>query len=159
MKFPLNTLVFGALVLVVGAGCSSPRKTRLAWTGGAFVAGALVGAAAAPKNERPELHSLYWAGLAGVGGALIGDLLSSEESERLRIENEKLRADLELVNSANRVLLKEGKGYFKNSQGEEVFPSGKARWRLYQVDRWVKDGPDRLIHQDKVVEILPAESK
>lgn len=152
----LLTLLAGSLL-----GCASARKTRMAWTAGAFTAGAAVGAASAPENERRELHSLYWAGLLGVGAALLGEVLLSDEkeAEALRLENEKLRAEMELIQSANRVLLKEGKGYFKTSQGEESFPVGKAKWRLYQIDRWVKDGPDRLYHQDRMVEIIPAESK
>lgn len=146
--------------MALQAGCATARKTRLAWTGAAFVGGAAVGAASAPEDERTELHSLYWAGLVGVSAALLGEVFFSDEeaNEKLRLENDKLKSEIELINSANRVLLKEGKGYFKNSKGEEVFPSGKARWRLYQVDRWVKDGPDRLYHQDRAVEILPAES-
>lgn len=152
--------LFLILLTLVLTSCSTARKTRVAWTSGAFVVGAAVGGASAPENERPELHSLYWAGLLGVTAALLGEVFFSDEeaNEKLRLENDKLRTEMELINSANRVLLKEGKGYFKNSKGEEVFPSGKARWRLYQVDRWVKDGPNRLYHQDRAVEILPAES-
>lgn len=160
MHWLLRSLI-PCLLLGLIAGCASARKTRMAWTGGAFVTGAAVGAASAPENERRELHSLYWAGLLGVGAALLGEVLLSDEqeSEKLRLENEKLRAEMELIQSANRVLLKEGKGYFKTSQGEETFPVGKAKWRLYQIDRWVKDGPDRLYHQDRMVEIVPSESK
>lgn len=140
--------------------CSTPRKSRLALASAGFVAGAGVGSVTAPKNERRELHALYWAGLLGLAGFVAGEFYFSDEREleTLRLENSKLHAEMELFRNANTVLLKQGKGYFKGTAGEEYFEGGKARWRLYQVDRWHKDGPNRLYHVDRLVELLPAEA-
>ena len=142
-------------------GCATARKSRLLLTGASFVAGGVIGASTTPEDERRELHALYGAGLAGVAAAVAGEFLfnDDESGEKARLENEKLRAELELVQNANKVLLKEGQGYFKNNSGEQLFQSGRARWRLYQTDRWVKDGPQRLYHQDKMVELAPEDSK
>lgn len=146
-----------AMTLALAA-CSTPRKSRLAIGAGGFVVGLGVGAAVAPKDERSELHAMYWAGLLGLAGLIASEFYFSEadESARLKLENEKLQADMELMRNANTVLLKQGQGYFKGASGEEYFQSGKAKWRLYQVDKWNKDGPNRLIHTDRMVELLPA---
>jgi hypothetical protein len=103
---------------------------------------------------------MYWGGILGIAGALISNYYFSEENERekMQLENGKLKAEMDLLQNANTVLLKEGRGYFKNSTGEEYFQSGKAKWRLYQVDKWTKDGPNRLFHQDRMVELIPLES-
>lgn len=154
--FRLLTLM---LILSSVLGCATSRQKRLSFTGAGFVAGAALGGATAPAHERKELHALYWGGLVAVAASVLGDFLWSSEDEaaRLKLENEKLKADFELLQNAKTVLLREGEGRFKTPAGSDVqLPSGKARWRLYEVDRWVKDGPDKLVHQDKVVEILPA---
>jgi hypothetical protein len=147
-----------AFVLNMGlVGCASNTSKRWLATGAGFSAGLALGTATAPAGERKELHSVYWGALLGLGVSLVAGEIWNDEDEiaRLRHENRNLGLQLELIQNANTVLLKEGKGYFKSAQGEELFSSGKARWRLYQIDRWVRAGPNQLFHQDKMVELLP----
>lgn len=154
----MSARIVGIAVLCLAlAACSSPRKSRIALTSGAAVGGFAIGGAVAPADERRELHALYWAGLLGVAAAIAGEFYFSEEDdlERVRLENDKLKAEMELMRNANTVLLKQGQGYFKGAAGEEYFQGGKAKWRLYQIDRWQREGPNRLYHQDRMVELLP----
>lgn len=150
-----SLLVFSLLVIQIG--CATNREKRWLTTGAAFTAGLGVGAASAPAGERKELHSVYWGALLGLGAALISQEIFSDEKEveRLALENQKLGLQLNLIQNANSILLREGKGYFKSPTGEELFSSGKAKWRLYQIDKWVKNGPNQLFHQDRMVELLP----
>lgn len=152
-----SPFLFSVLLALIFTGCATSKKSRLALTSGAFVVGAGIGQATAPKDERKELHAMYWGGLLGLTAAIVGQFVYDEEKEleTARLENAKLKADLELIQNSNKVLLKEGKGYFKSSTGEEYFQSGKAKWRIYQIDQWVKDGPHKLFHQDKMVELVP----
>lgn len=138
-------------------GCASNRANRWITTGAGFATGFAVGTATAPAGERKELHSVYWGALVGLGAALVAGEVFSDEAEisKLRQENKNLGLQLELIQNANTILLKEGKGYFKSPGGEELFSSGKARWRLYQIDKWVRSGPNQLFHQDKMVELVP----
>jgi hypothetical protein len=150
----------GLVLAVALAGCATNRQSRWLTTGSATAVGLGLGAAAAPANERKELHAVYWGALAGLGAALISQEIFSDEkeTERLQLENQKLSLQLDLIQNANTVLLREGKGYFKAPTGEELFSSGKAKWRLYQIDKWVKAGPNQIFHQDRMVELLPLES-
>lgn len=158
MSFLKSALFLFAFTLVLSS-CQTPLKSRLAATGSAAAAGLVFGAATAPKNERTELHAVYWGGLFGLGAAVISNYVYNDEAQLKtnQLENEKLKAQLSLINQANQVLLKEGKGYFKNSEGQSLFDGGKAKWRLYQVDQWEKDGPNRMFHKDKILEIVPSE--
>lgn len=156
----IRSLIFGiavCFVILAQAGCATNRQKRWTATGTAFAAGVGIGAASAPSNERKELHAVYWGALLGLGAALISQEVFSDENEteKLTLENQKLSLQLDLIQNANTVLLKEGKGYFKSPTGEELFSSGKAKWRLYQIDKWTKNGPNQLFHQDKMVELLP----
>lgn len=154
-KFP-SAFVLCAVILAQ-AGCATNREKRWAATGAAVMAGVGIGSASAPANERKELHAVYWGALLGLGAALISQEVFSDEgeAERLRLENQKLGLQLDMIQNANTVLLREGKGYFKSPTGEELFSSGKAKWRLYQIDKWTKNGPNQLFHQDRMVELLP----
>jgi hypothetical protein len=157
----LKILNFQSLVLslLILTSCQTPLKSRLAATGGAAGLGYVLGATTAPKNERTELHGMYWAGILGLTAAIASNYIYNDEAKlkASQLENEKLKAQLDLINQANQVLLKEGKGYFKNSSGESLFQNGKAKWRLYQIDQWEKDGPNKMYHKDKVLEIIPTE--
>lgn len=147
-------LIFGMLSL---QGCATHRGNRWLAAGAGVGTGFLVGSATAPVGERKELHSVYWASLLGLTASLIAGEVFSDEAQvaKLRQENKNLELQLELIQSAGTVLLREGKGYFKSPSGEELFSSGKAKWRLYQIDKWVRSGPNQLFHQDKMVELLP----
>ncbi len=153
-------LSFALLCLcTLQTGCATNRQKRWAITGSAIGAGLAIGTASAPPTERKELHAVYWGALLGLGAALISQEIFSDEAdaERLSLENQKLNLQMDLIKNANTVLLREGKGYFKSPTGEELFSSGKAKWRIYQIDKWVKSEPNRLFHQDRMVELLPIE--
>jgi hypothetical protein len=147
-------LLFGMFTI---QGCATHRGNRWIATGAGVGTGFLVGSATAPAGERKELHSVYWASLLGLTASLIASEVFSDEAQvdKLTQENKNLGLQLELIQNAGNVLLREGKGYFKSPTGEELFSSGKAKWRLYQIDKWVRSGPNRLFHQDKMVELLP----
>lgn len=142
----------------LATGCATPRKSRLVASGTGFALGLGVGAATAPKDENPSLHAMYWAGLLGLGALVASEFYFSEqdEVEKMRLENQKLQAEMEFMRNANTVLLKQGQGYFKGAAGDEYFQGAQAKWRLYQADRWIKEGPNRLFHADRIVEILPS---
>lgn len=150
--------IFIIFCLLLSVSCATPRKSRMALVGGSFGAGALLGYQAAPQNERPEMHGMYWASFLGLVAALIGEFFWSDEeaTTRAQLENDRLKAELELINSANKVLLKQGDGHFKSdAPSSDAALSGKGKWRLYQTDRWLKEGPNQLFHVDKTIEILP----
>lgn len=153
----MKTLRFVVIAFFL-SGCATPQKSRLAATAAGFAVGLGIGAATAPADERTDLHAMYWGGLLGIASAVAAEFYFSEnrEAEKIQLENEKLNAQMDLIRNANMVLLKQGQGYFKSSAGEEYFQGGKAKWRLYQVDRWNKDGPNRLFHEDRMVELVPA---
>lgn len=146
------------LLFFISSGCATSRDKRLLSIGAAALVGAAIGSAVAPENERQELHAMYWAGVLGVSAALVSNYVfdEGEEVAKYKLETEKLRAELDLIQNARKVMLKEGRGKFKSStNNEDFFQSGRARWRLYEIDQWVKDGPDRLYHRDKMIELIP----
>ncbi len=135
-------------ILIFLFGCSTPQKSRWATTALGVGAGAVIGAATAPADEKKELHSLYWAGLLGLGAAVVSNYYYSDEKslELLRLENEKLKAQMDFFQKSSETrLLKEA--------GNR---SGTYKVRLYKTDEWRDDGPNNKIHVDQILETVPA---
>lgn len=147
-------LILLAAALFLSA-CSTQQKSRLATTGVGIGVGAIAGAATAPKDERPELHAMYWGGIIGVATAIAANYYFQEERdlEVLRLENEKMKAQLDFFQNGPATLLKETKG----PADKKYFQSGKARIKLYKIDQWVDEGPNKKYHRDQMIEILPLE--
>ncbi|MNK07438.1 hypothetical protein D3C87_253520 [compost metagenome] len=143
------------LCLSLGA-CATNQKSRLAATAVGVAAGAAIGAATAPGDERPELHALYWGGIVGVITAVAANYYFNDERDMsvMKLENEKLKSQLDFFQNGTATLLKETKG----SADKRFFQSGKANIRLYKIDQWVDDGPNKKYHRDQMIEILPIES-
>lgn len=144
------------------------REQRLAWAAGAFTAGAVVGHQAAPSGERKELHAVYWGALSSLATLVVAQYaLGDEEKLRaLRLENEALRAQFELMRQGPMQLIKEGTGRFKSDPRESeskdgsktgITADGKGRWKLYKIDRWRREGDRQLVHEDQLLEVLPLE--
>jgi hypothetical protein len=157
-------------LLVANSACAHRelREQRLAWAAGAFAAGAAVGHQAAPSGERKELHAVYWGALSSLATLVVTQYaLSDEEKLRaLRLENEALHAQFELMRQGPMQLIKEGTGRFKSDprEGEPKDGSksgftadGKGRWKLYKIDRWRREGDRQLVHEDQLLEVLPLE--
>lgn len=140
----LQSLLLGLCFFI--SACATNQKSRLAATSVGIGVGAVIGAATAPSDERPELHALYWGGILGVVTAVAANYYFNDEKdlEVMRLENEKLKAELDLFQNRPSTLLK-----------EEI--RGKARIKLYEIDQWVPDGPNKRYHRDRMMEILPLE--
>ncbi|MES3038400.1 MAG: hypothetical protein V4736_10885 [Bdellovibrionota bacterium] len=141
---------FGVLTFCfVLASCTTPQRKRSLAIGAGFLTGTLIGAATAPANERRELHAVYWGGIAGVTAGLVSNYMydDSEEIEKLQLQTQNLKKELELIQSAKMIQKKEGRGKFQDSSA--------GNWKLFEVDRWVKESPYRLHHIDQVLEVTP----
>lgn len=137
--------------------CATNQKSRLAATVVGVAAGAAIGSSTAPSDERKELHSMYWAGLLGVSAAIIANYYWNDEKDiqLMRLENDKMKAQLDFFQNGPATLLKETRG----AADKKYFQSGKAKIKLYKIDQWTDEGPNKKYHRDQMIEILPSESE
>ncbi|UOF02638.1 hypothetical protein [Bdellovibrio reynosensis] len=136
-------------------GCATNQKSRIATTVAGFAVGAAIGAGTAPEDERTELHAMYWGGLLGLAGAVASNFYFNDERdlEVMRLENEKMKAQLDFFQNGPATLLKDTTG----TADKKFFQSGKARIKLYKIDQWVDEGPNKKYHRDQMIEITPLE--
>ncbi len=152
MKSSLIVLLSFSVFL---SACATNQKSRLAATAAGVGVGAVVGASTAPSDERPELHALYWGGIIGVITAVAANYYFNDEKdlEVMKLENEKMKAQLDFFQNGPATLLKDTTG----KADKKYFQSGKARIKLYKIDQWVDEGPNKKYHRDQMLEILPLE--
>jgi hypothetical protein len=152
-------------ILVIALMCVSCASTNRARTlGSMLAAGAAsgaIGAATTPANESPAGHALLWGGLAAAVGAVVGLYLFDEQSKSsdLARENEGMRKTLDAMQGgagASAELLYQNNSPFSKDVPVEYQSLIKpGQWSIYKLDQWTMQGENTLIHQDKMIKLLP----
>lgn len=134
------------LTVVQLTGCATNKHKRWAITGTSVAAGLIGGTAAAPSGERTEMHAVYWGAIAGLIAALVTQEIYSDTDEVkfLQSENLRLKSEIKLFQEGPTTLLKDTK-----NKSNHI--------KLYKIDQWVDDGPNRKYHRDQMIEIIPHE--
>lgn len=144
-------LIF-AISLLGLSGCATSMATKtLRNMAIAGAAGAIIG------SQQPAYKSTQAALLAGIGASVVGAgtlLMLDQESRDLTKENERLRAELDAAFEPKAEAATPGTMNAKvPAKYQNLISPGE--WRVYQIDEWVEDGENRMIHQDKVMELIP----
>jgi hypothetical protein len=154
------------LILTLLSGCASisidtPKKKLTASILGGLAAGAVVGAAIAPKGD----NSSAWSALGAATGAAAGGLFGTtffldnidynkmaEESAALQIQLDKYR------NQFDPKLVEEGTSLMETplpADAKKLIRQGS--WKKYKLDRWVQDqeNPNAYFRQIEMYEFKP----
>ncbi len=108
------------------------------------------------KSENKTGYSLLYAGaissVVGAGSVWYSDL--NEDSERLIKDNHKLKTEMERIFQPS---LKFETTGMMNSKVPEKYNSmiNPGEWKIYALDQWIEAGENQLIHQDKMMELIP----
>lgn len=125
---------------------------------------ALAGAAGLALGQNEDRYknanSLLYASSFAAGAAVISLFINDpdKETERLRAEKSRLQADLD--QAFNPTLTSELPGTLNGKIPEKykgLIQPGE--WKVYALDQWIEDGENRLIHQDKIMELIPPSLK
>ncbi|WP_374035774.1 hypothetical protein ACES2I_08815 [Bdellovibrio bacteriovorus] len=153
MKCKLIYLFFVSVLMF--SGCSSLNTKERVWRNMAIAgaAGVLVG------QSRSEYKSTYSTMYGGVAAATAAALtVYFDDSDK---EVERLRAEIRMLSGSADA--------FEKSQVTHQSPAtfgakvpekyrgliNPGEWRVYQVDRWREDGENRMVHEDKIMELVP----
>ncbi len=149
------------LFFIFIAGCSTFKGRALTYMGSAFVLGGVTGASSAPKNENENVHGLLW----GSTAALIvgtGILLITDEKRDVKDRDYKIR-ELEMKLSEfqenSKTISQNGESSFFESKLPKEYSHlvKPGKWKLYKIDEWKKNNEGEFVHQDRLLEIEPAE--
>lgn len=157
--------VFMVTLLLTASGCASmSNRTKTILTMAmAGVVGGTVGALTAPPDESIVGHAALWGGSAaavlGVASLFVFD--EHAKSKELERQNTSLKKEIDTYRSQGGAGGTEEIVFESGAQfGKEIPDSFRAlvkpgKWRIWKLDKWVNGGENRLIHQDKMVEIVP----
>ncbi len=141
------------LFLIVTSCASTPKEKILK----NMMIGAVTGFALGQlKSENKTGYSLLY---SGAGASILGAVSvwysdMDSESERIKSDNQKLKTELDKIYSPN--LTHESSGMM-NSKIPDRYKSmiNPGQWKVYSLDQWIEDGENQLIHQDKMMELIP----
>lgn len=142
------------LPMLFFASCATTPREKIMQN---IIVGVVTGfAVGSQRKDNSKAFGLLYGGMAGATAGLATAYLSNDDSEneRLFAENKKLKTDLEKVYSPS--LVYEGNGMM-NAKVPEKYKAmiQPGEWKIYAYDQWVEDGENRLIHQDKIMELTP----
>lgn len=160
----MDTVLLAGIVLAQ-SGCAtmSNRTKTLLFMGGIGVAAASVGYVVAPQDTRPEMSAAYFgavgAAAAGAAGLFIFD--EQKRADELERQNEVMRKELSAFreeggSSREPQLLYETSAPFGKEIPTEY--QGLVRpghWSVYRLNQWVQQGEGTVIHQDRLLKLVP----
>ena len=155
------------LTLLVSGCASMPNRTKtiLTMVGTGLIVGTIA-ANRAPVDENPGTIGFLWGGNAAAVAGLVS-LYVFDEQHRSEVFEKQLNASQKEVD----VFRGEGVGasrapIFDSESGlERQLPKEyqglvqPGKWSIYKIDNWISQGDNTLVHQDKMVRIIPPQFK
>ncbi|MFZ3231728.1 MAG: hypothetical protein WA160_16085 [Pseudobdellovibrio sp.] len=154
-----NKALLKILILIVLTGCSSLsfKEKILTNTLVASAAGYVIGQS---EKEHKKEYSIMYAGIASGIAAIATTYISDPDRENVRLRNEmaKMQSDFD---AALKPKLESSSSGLMNSKIPEKYKSmiNPGEWKVYSLDQWTEDNENRLIHQDKMMELIPPSLK
>lgn len=131
----------------------TPREKTLSLMATGVALGAVYGAS---RAEMKRENAFIFGGSLGVLAAGMGLLLFNDDDRVARLENERDYLKQELEKKAKGTLIKELPATFSAKIPKQYLPLVRpGSWKILEIDQWVEDGENRLIHQDKIMELTP----
>ncbi len=108
------------------------------------------------QTNHKNAYSIMYGGIAGTGAGIASAYLSNidEVQRHTHEENQKLKNQLDDI-------LKPKLSYQTLGTLNSKIPLkyknlvNPGEWKVFEIDQWVEDSENRLIHQDKIMELIP----
>lgn len=153
----LKKISLSIIALTLYSCANTPKNTLVT----NVIIGVAAGYAIGSMNKNNSVaFGLLYGGMGGTAAALGTAYLSDfdKDSKRLASENEKLRKDLEAITAPKTVY--QSPAMF-NSKVPDKYKRliQPGEWRISEIDQWIEESENRIIHQDKIMELIPPSLK
>ena len=148
-----RAMVALGLSALTGACATSQKGKIVEWS----VVGAAIGSTyGVSRPEYQDKNAIMFGAVGAAVGALAGLYYHDPDkhSENLVNENKKLKVELDSLR--NPKVLIETPATF-NTKIPEKYKKliNPGEWKISEIDQWIEDSENRLIHQDKIMELVP----
>ena len=123
----------------------------------AGVTGAIIGQ---QKEDYKTTHSIMYGGVAAAVAGTVTLYINDpdKESEKLREEIRVLRTQMDQIGEP-RLATQTPATFGAKVPDRYRSMINPGEWRVYEINQWIEDGENRLIHQDKIMELIPPSLK
>lgn len=142
------------VIPVLLCGCATTPKQRIIRD--TLIAGAVGAYLGSQRSEHKNTYSAMYAGGAASIAAITSVIINDPDKEVLKIRAEKEQVQKELDDLISPKLEETRPGTL-SAKLPQKYQSlvNPGEWRIYSIDQWIEDGENRLIHQDKIMELIP----
>lgn len=150
--------VFVLVPLLLSAGCAHTPKEKVFQN--MLIAGATGVVLGQQKEDYKTTYSTMYGGVAAaVAGAVTLYLNDPDkESEKLREEIRVLKTQMDQIGEP-RLATQTPATFGAKVPSKYRSMINPGEWRVYEINQWVEDGENRLLHQDKIMELIPPSLK
>ena len=147
----------GIFIMLCLSCATTPRQKVLRDMGIAAVLGYSLGQQKdIDKNSYSTAYAFTGAVIAEVIGLLAYDF--HEKENLLLKENEKLK--LKLDEALNPILVNSGPGTLSGKIPEKYQSLvNPGEWKIFKTDKWIEEDENVLVHQDKIMQLVPPSLK
>ena len=142
------------VTLALNASCATTIKYKMLEH--SLIAGSIGAIYGATRPEQKEKNTMMFGSMGLALGAIASIYLQEPDTKinSLTMENQKLKSDLDEIQNPKLEFSSSG---FLNSKVPDKYKRliNPGEWRVYKLDQWVEDGENRVIHQDKIMELIP----
>ncbi|MBS1972657.1 MAG: hypothetical protein JSU04_20280 [Bdellovibrionales bacterium] len=145
---------FGILIIALTTGCAHTTKERVFQN--MLIAGATGVVLGQQKEDYKTTYSTMYGGMAAaVAGAITLYLNDPDkEAEKLREEIRVMKTQLDQIGEP-RLATQTPATFGAKVPNKYKSMINPGEWRVYEINQWIEDGDNRLIHQDKIMELTP----
>lgn len=131
----------------------TPREKTLSLMATGVALGAVYGAT---RAEMKRENAFIFGGSLGLLAAGFGLTVFNDDERVANLEKASELLKMELEKKSKGTLIKELPATFSAKIPKQYLPLVRpGSWKVLEIDQWVEDGENRLIHQDKVMELVP----
>ncbi len=154
MNVANTKFLFLVLLVIMQTACSSSIKKNLAIGAAAGALGGYI--YGQNKSENKDTYSSYYSAIGATIGVATTVFLKDpdKENQELKAETEKLKSELSQFQDTH--ILHEMPGTLSSkipTKYKNLIQPGE--WKVSAIDQWIEDGENRIIHQDKIMELTP----
>lgn len=152
-----NKLILCSAIILM-TGCSTTIKGQtIEWS----LAGAGLGASYGyTRSEYKNKNAMMFAAIGATAGALISLYKQDPDQKISKLNEENVKLKNALEGFTNPKTVYQSPAMF-NSKVPDKYKRliQPGEWRISEIDQWVEDSENRIIHQDKMMELIPPSLK
>lgn len=112
------------------------------------------------RSEYKDKNAMMFAAIGAATGALVSIYKQDPDQKISKLSEENLKLKKDIESFTNPKTFYQSPAMF-NSKVPDKYKKliQPGEWRISEIDQWVEESENRIIHQDKIMELIPPSLK